>query len=189
MQRETIDLGQIRERLSGLRGKQFWCSLEELAETSAFKEFLHREFPRGASELSESISRRSFLKVMAASLALAGLGACAPLPHEKIVPYVQQPDPELVPGKPLYFATAMPFRGFGAGILVESHEVRPTKVEGNPDHPASLGATDIFAQASLLTLYDPDRAQAVTNLGQITPTWETFVEVLNGRLAALRGKQ
>src|SRR5262249_9427837 len=98
---------------------------------------------------------------------LAGAGGCAvqPAPAKKILPYVRQPN-GLVPGRALYFATAMTLGGYATGLLVESHEGRPTKVEGNPQHPASLGATDIFAQASILGLYDPDRSQVVTYLGQ-----------------------
>jgi molybdopterin-containing oxidoreductase family iron-sulfur binding subunit len=188
MQKEPIDLVQIRARLAGASGKQYWRSLEELAGTREFTEFLQREFPKGASELNEPLSRRSFLKFMAASLALAGLGGCAQAPHEPIVPYVQQPDAAIIPGRPLYFASAMPFRGYGAGVLVESHEGRPTKVEGNPDHPASLGATDAFAQASLLTLYDPDRAQAVTNLG-LPSTWDAFLAALGSQLGRLQAAQ
>src|SRR5439155_13430018 len=87
---------------------------------------------------------------------------------EELVPYVRQPE-ELVPGKPLFYATAMPFAGSGMGLLVESHEGRPTKIEGNPEHPSSRGATDLFAQAAILGMYDPDRSQTVTNLGEIRP--------------------
>ncbi len=123
------------------------------------------------------MSRRRFLQLMGASLALAGLSGCgsaAPAPtNEKIVPYVKQPE-EIIPGKPLFFATAMPLAGFASGVLVESHEGRPTKIEGNPDHPASLGATDAFAQASILTLYDPDRSQVVAHAGRIS-TWSAFL--------------
>ncbi len=189
MGKDPIDLNEIRERLADAKGKQYWRSLEELAETTAFKEFLYREFPKGAAELNEPLSRRTFLKLMGASLALAGLSGCAAEPpREKIVPYVNQPDPAITPGKPLFFATAMPIGGYGLGLLAESHIGRPTKVEGNPAHPASLGATNVFAQASVLSLYDPDRAQAVTNLGQIS-TWETFIGVLSGQLQQLQGKQ
>src|SRR5262245_12119022 len=121
---------------------------------------------------------------MAASMALAGLTGCKAAPPEKIVPYVRPPE-EIVPGVPLYFATAMPASGYAIGLIVESHEGRPTKVEGNPDHPASLGATDIFAQASLLTLYDPERAQTVTQSGQIA-TWDGFITALRARLDRFR---
>src|SRR5262249_14035257 len=154
----TLDLRAVREKLRACSGKQWWRSLEELAEDPHFEEFLHQEFPRHASEWSDSVSRRRFLKLMAASLALAGLEGCAGKPKETIVPYARAPE-EVVTGKPLYFATAMTLAGSASGLLVESHEGRPTKIEGNPDHPASLGASDVFSQASLLTLYDPDRSQ------------------------------
>src|SRR6266545_7483620 len=104
-----------------------------------------------AAGLPEGLDRRDLLKFMGASLALAGVTACTRQPDEAIVPYVRQPE-EIVPGKPLFFATAMPFAGSGVGLLVESHEGRPTKIEGNPDHPSSLGATDLFAQAAILGL-------------------------------------
>ena len=113
------------------------------------------------------MSRRSALKLMAASAALAGLTACTKLPTEKIVPYAQQQPEDFVPGKPLFYATAMPLAGYATGLLVESHMGRPTKVEGNPSHPASLGAANVFAQASVLGLYDPDRAQVVIYRGRI----------------------
>ena len=154
----------MREKLSNARGPQYWRSLEELAQTPEFEEMLHREFPRHASEWADSPSRRNFLKIMGASLALAGLSACTRMPQEAIVPYVRQPD-NLVLGKPLFFATAMPLGAYGLPMLVESHEGRPTKIEGNPQHPATLGGTDVFMQASVLDLYDPDRSQTVTYLG------------------------
>src|SRR5215510_2221659 len=110
---------------------------------------------------------------MAASLAFASLTGCAAAPPEKIIPYVRPPE-ELLPGKPIVFATSMASTGYGLGLLVASHEGRPVKVEGNPEHPASLGATDVFAQASLLSLYDPDRAQTVSQTGRIS-TWDAFI--------------
>src|SRR5436190_24264074 len=119
----------------------YWRSLEELGNTPEFQAALHREFPALASEWLDPVSRRSFLKLMSASLALAGLTACTRQPIEKLVPYVKQPE-EIVPGEPLFFATAMPLNGYGLGLLVESHEGRPTKIEGNPEHPISLGATN-----------------------------------------------
>jgi molybdopterin-containing oxidoreductase family iron-sulfur binding subunit len=154
-------------------GKQYWRSLEELAETDEFQELLHREFPEQATEWSDPVGRRKFLKLMGASFALAGLTACTRQPAEYIAPYVRQPE-ELVPGKPVFFATAMPLDGFATGLIVESHEGRPTKIEGNKDHPASLGATDVFSQASVLGLYDPDRSQTLTYLGEIV-TWPAFL--------------
>ena len=162
MHSEPTALGALLDRYIRAGGH----SLEELAATPAFEEMLRREFPEQASEWANPITRRQFLLLMGASLALAGLSGCgAQPPAGKIMPYVRQPE-ELVPGKPLFYATAMTLGGFAAGLLVESHEGRPTKVEGNPRHPASLGATDIFAQASVLGLYDPDRSQSVTHLGR-----------------------
>src|SRR5262245_60291301 len=125
-----LDLALIRARLSGASGKVYWRSLEELAETQDFQEMLRREFPRQA--MRSSLSRREFIKLMGASLALAGLSACASQPAEKIVPYVKKPE-ALVPGKPLFYATALTLNGYALGVLVESHEGRPTKIEGNPD--------------------------------------------------------
>src|SRR6186997_2004552 len=147
-----------------------WRNLEELTRTPEFTAALHREFPIGAVEMSDPVSRRRFLQLAGASFALAGLNACTKQPEERIVPYVRQPT-QLVLGEPLYYATAMPLHGFGIGLLAESHEGRPTKVEGNPDHPASLGATDALTQASVLGLYDPDRSQTVTAAGQPS-TWK-----------------
>ncbi len=177
----------LRARLEATRGRQYWRSLESLAETPEFKEFLHREFPQNASEWLDPVGRRSFLKLMGASLALAGVSACTRQPDEEIVPYVRQPEEE-VPGKPLFFATAMPMNGAGIGLLVESHEGRPTKVEGNPDHPSSRGATDLFAQASILGLYDPDRSRNITNLGDIRP-FSAFTTALQDPLKAQEASQ
>ncbi len=163
-----LEVSQVRERLAGARGPAYWRSLEELAETPAFDEMLHREFPRLASEWPSGVSRRNFLQLAGASLGLAGLTACTRQPIEKLVPYVKLPE-QLLPGKPLLFATSMPLAGYATGLLVESHEGRPTKIEGNPDHPASLGSTDAVTQASVLGLYDPDRSQNLTRRGQAAP--------------------
>ena len=176
-----LDLAAVRAKLQSKSGKQYWRTLEELAEDPNFEELLHREFPRQApSEWDEGVDRRDFLKLMAASLAFAGLSGCGRPPEQHIVPYVKQPD-GLVLGKAQFYATAMPFGADAVGLLVESHEGRPTKIEGNPDHPSSLGATNVFAQASILNLYDPDRAQTVTNLGEIR-TWSAFLD--NSQLSA-----
>jgi molybdopterin-containing oxidoreductase family iron-sulfur binding subunit len=150
----------------------YWRSLVEYAETEEFREFMRQQYPSQLAATFDPVSRRRFLQLMGASLALAGLGACSRAPAEIIVPYVRQPE-EIVPGKPLYFATAMSIRGLATGLLVESHMGRPTKIEGNPLHPASLGATDALAQASILTLYDPDRSRTSTYLGRIRP-WRAF---------------
>src|SRR5436190_14114957 len=160
----------------GNEGDGWWRTLEELAEDPAFVEQLYNEFPSQVEAITDPVQRRTFLKLMGASLALAGAGACTRQPLEKIVPYVRQPE-DVIPGRPLYYATAMTVGGVASGLLVESHEGRPTKIEGNPDHPDNLGATDVFAQAAVLDLYDPDRARAVTNLGEIRP-WPSFLAVL-----------
>ncbi len=170
---QKLDLAAVRQRLGAARGKEYWRSLEELADTEGFRELLHREFPRQASEWQDGIGRRRFLQLMSASFALAGLSACTRQPAEQIVPYTHPPE-AIVPGRPLFFATAMMVGGIAEGLLVESHEGRPTKIEGNPDHPASLGATSVAAQASTLGLYDPDRSQTITYLGDIRP-WSAFL--------------
>src|SRR4029453_2003759 len=129
-----------------------------------------------APELTPSgsaLDRRELFKFVGASLALAGATACTRQPTEKIVPYVRQPE-EIVPGKPLFYATAMTVGGFATGLLVESHMGRPTKVEGNPLHPASLGGTGAVAPAAVFSLYDPDRSQTILSLGEIRP-WSAFL--------------
>ena len=177
----TLEL--VRERLRGRQGPAFWRGLEELAGTPEFEEMLADEFPAQASVWPEGVSRRGFLGLMGASLAFGGLTACTRQPLESIVPYVDQPE-QIVPGKPLRFATAVTLGGYATGLLAESHMGRPTKVEGNPEHPASLGATDLFAQASVLSMYDPDRSQTVTHLGRIS-TWAAFLADSRKALSAL----
>src|SRR5450432_2188338 len=169
-----LDLAAVRARLQSKSGKQYWRTLEELADDPHFEELLHREFPRQASQWDEGVERRDFLKLMAASLAFAGLSGCKANIQENIIPYVKQPD-GMVLGKPLYFATVMPFGADAIGVLVESHEGRPTMIAGNPDHPSSLGAINSFVQASILNLYDPDRSQTPTFVGEIQ-TWAEFVQ-------------
>ena len=181
-----LDLASIRERLASSQGQDYWRCLEELADSKEFHEFLKQEFPQQTAGWTDGVSRRDFLRLMGASLALAGLNGCgkaAPV-DKKIVPYVNQPE-TMVIGKPMFFATAFPMGGIGTGVLVESHEGRPTKIEGNPNHPASLGATDAFTQASILTLYDPDRSQVVKNAGRIS-TWNAFLIAINDDLEAER---
>ncbi|HEX7183867.1 MAG TPA: TAT-variant-translocated molybdopterin oxidoreductase [Thermoanaerobaculia bacterium] len=179
---EPLDISEVRARLQEKKGPEFWRSLEELAATPQFEEMMHREFPRYASEWPEGVSRRGFLQLAGASLALAGLAGCTTQPEEKIVPYVRQPE-QIVPGKPLYFATALTLNGYALGVLAESHMGRPTKIEGNPDHPASLGATDVFSQAAVLTLYDPQRSQSIIKAGRIS-TWSGFVSEAGAVLRA-----
>src|SRR5579884_1642092 len=157
-----LDVKTVQQKLSAARGPEYWRSLEELAAKPEFEELLHREFPRQASEwIGDDVSRRNFLKLMSASLALAGLTGCTKMPTQSIVPYVRQPE-ELVLGRPLFYATAMELGGFGLPLLVKSNEGRPTKIEGNPEHPVSRGSSDLFSQGSVLDLYDPGRSQ--TNL-------------------------
>jgi MoCo/4Fe-4S cofactor protein with predicted Tat translocation signal len=180
-----LDLASIRERLASSRGQEYWRCLEELADSEEFHKLLTEEFPQQAAGWFDGVSRRDFLRLMGASLALAGLNACRPASvDKKILPYVNQPE-TMVIGKPMFFATAFPMGGIGTGVLVESHEGRPTKIEGNPNHPASLGATDAFAQASILTFYDPDRSQVVRNAGRIS-TWNAFLTAINDDLEAER---
>jgi molybdopterin-containing oxidoreductase family iron-sulfur binding subunit len=176
------DLAAIRARLAAAQGRTFWRSLDEVVETPEFVEFMQHEFPRQAEGLIAALDRRAFVKLMGASFALAGLNACTKQPEERIVPYVRQPE-QLVLGEPLYYATAMPLHGFGIGLLAESHEGRPTKIEGNPEHPASLGATDALTQASVLGLYDPDRSQTIVSAGEIR-TWDAFLAAMRPALAA-----
>ncbi|MBO9539956.1 TAT-variant-translocated molybdopterin oxidoreductase [bacterium] len=176
MSRFELDWEGLRERLARKEGPAYWRSLEELADAPEVSALIAREFP----DWEAPLDRRRFLQLMGASLALAGLSACA-RPASKIVPYVRQPE-AVVPGKPLFFATAMPLGGYGTGLLVESHTGRPTKIEGNPDHPASLGAASAIAQASILGLYDPDRSNVVLKDGAIA-SWEGFLQVVTGELA------
>ena len=182
-----LDLETARARIAETKGPEFWRSLEELAGSADFQEMMHREFPKGASEWLDSASRRGFLKLMGASLALAGMTACTKQPLEPIVPYVRQPE-EVIPGRPLFFATAFTLGGYASPVLVESHMYRPTKIEGNDQHPASLGGTDVFAQASMLEMYDPDRSQTITFLGDVR-TWAGFIEAVRGPLSAQKALQ
>jgi len=185
--KDKLDLASVRAEIEKVSGPEYWRSLEELAGNPAFQEALHREFPKGASEWVESVSRRGFLKVMGASMALAGMTGCVKLPLEPIVPYVRQPE-EVVPGRPMFYATAMTLGGYASPLLVESHLGRPTKIEGNAQHPASLGGTDIFAQASILGMYDPDRSQSVTSLGD-QRSWAAFLAAIRGPLSAQKALQ
>jgi molybdopterin-containing oxidoreductase family iron-sulfur binding subunit len=175
-----VDFQGVRRKLDATSPRRYWKSLDELADAPAFLEFLRREFPEQASMFEDPKGRREFMTLMGASLALAGLTACTKQPAEKILPYVRQPE-QLVPGRPLFFATAASHDGYARGILVESHEGRPTKVEGNPDHPASLGGSDVFGQAHVLGLYDPDRSKTVLFVGE-DRTWGDFRAALREAL-------
>jgi MoCo/4Fe-4S cofactor protein with predicted Tat translocation signal len=180
--KDKLDLASATAEIQKKNGPEFWRSLEELAGKPEFKEMMHREFPKGASEWLDAVSRRGFLKLMGSSLALAGMTACTRQPLEPIVPYVRQPE-ELIPGRPMFYASAFTLGGYATPLLVTSREFRPIKIEGNDRHPASRGGTDVYAQASLLDMYDPDRSQNVLYLGDIS-TWSTMVGALQGPLSA-----
>lgn len=171
----------IRDKILATSGKEYWRSVEEFADTPEFEEFVKREYPAHGQEWNDPVTRRSFLKVMGATLAFAGLSGCVIQPAEKIVPYVR-PQEDMLPGKPLFFATAMSLGGVATGLLAKSFEGRPIKLEGSPEHPGSLGATDVFAQASLLDMYDPDRSQDLLFRG--TPnTWLNFINAFRAAVA------
>ncbi|HSV13689.1 MAG TPA: TAT-variant-translocated molybdopterin oxidoreductase [Tepidisphaeraceae bacterium] len=186
------------EKLDGLtlrtprtsQGKRMWRSLDELAQTPDFLNMMHREFPHAASEWTDEPSRRNFLKLMSASLALGGLTACTlQKTPEKILPYVNPPE-EVIPGRPLFFATSAPWCGYAKGVVVESHEGRPTKIEGNAEHPSTggYGGTDIWMQASVLDMYDPDRSQTVMHGYGNVSTWGAFTDELSGKMAEQQSK-
>jgi molybdopterin-containing oxidoreductase family iron-sulfur binding subunit len=184
--RSTANPGRHGPALGGCETTskpRFWRSIDEWSGTPEFEQMLHREFPHAASEWKDEPSRRAFLKVMGASAALVGLTGCFQKPREKIVPYVDPPE-AVIPGIPLFFATALSLNGYGRGVLIRSNEGRPTKVEGNPDHPASLGAADSFMQAAVLTMYDPDRSQNVVHAGDVG-SWDSFLLALNPELDSI----
>ncbi|MCA9288763.1 MAG: TAT-variant-translocated molybdopterin oxidoreductase, partial [Phycisphaerales bacterium] len=174
-------------------GERVWRSLEEHSQTPEFREFVEREFPRGASELLTD-SRRDFIKFMGAGLALAGLASVPGCrrPEHNIMAYSREVPEEVIPGKPLYYATSMTLPGGGAeGLLVETHEARPTKIEGNPLHPVNRGKSSAWAQASVLSLYDPDRLKfphyvnpARAGEGRLEATWDDFRSWAGGHFAA-----
>ncbi len=152
-------------------GQTYWKSLGQLASDPDSRAFLEREFPPGASEPPDGVTRREILMLLGASLSLAGLAGCR-RPVEEIVPYVQAPE-EIIPGVPLHYATTMPFGTDAYGLVVESHEGRPTKIEGNELHPSTAGASSAWIQASVLDLYDPDRSQSVRQAG-VQKSWPDF---------------
>ncbi|MBP3191067.1 TAT-variant-translocated molybdopterin oxidoreductase [Natronogracilivirga saccharolytica] len=154
----------------------YWRSLNELAQNEEYRKFAEREFPENATELTDGVSRRNFLQIMGASVALAGLASCRK-PVQKIMPYTRQPE-HLVPGKPLFYATAVPFKGNLTGIVVETHEGRPTKIEGNDLHPESKGRTNSRMQAAILDMYDQDRSRKIRQDGS-DRSWDDFVSFCN----------
>ncbi len=171
---KTVRLMEAAQaRLAGMTGKRYWQTVDELADTPEFQDALRREFPQHASEWVDSVSRRGFMKLMGASIALAGLTGCTKQPDEPIYPYVQQPE-NLVLGKPVYFATAHPFPMGSVPLLMKTEAYRPIKVEGNPEHPMNHGTTDAYTQGTLLGMYDPDRSQRVLYRGE-TRNYVNFV--------------
>ncbi|MGP8269032.1 MAG: TAT-variant-translocated molybdopterin oxidoreductase [Terracidiphilus sp.] len=176
-----MTLDQVRAELKPLKGKRYWRSVDELADTAEFQAAVEREFPSSAQEWVDPVSRRGFMKLMGASLALAGLAGCTKQPDEPIYPYVKAPE-DLILGKPMYFATAHPFVTGAVPLLVKSDEFRPIKIDGNPEHPYNQGSSDPFTQATLLDLYDPDRSQHVTYRGE-NREWAEFTEGLRIKVA------
>ena len=164
---------------------EFWQSVDQWMDTPQFREMVQNEFPEDAAEWVDPVSRRQFLTLMGASVALAGAVGCnpsfKPASQRKVVPYVVQPD-QITPGVPLFFSTAMPqANGVGLGLIVKSVEGRPIKCEGNPNHPSSEGAIDLSALAAPLSFYDPDRSQAC-RMGETATTADkaiaAFKEIL-----------
>jgi len=155
------EMEQEFKALEGQTGSRYWKSLDDLAETPAFREWAEREFPQGASELN-GVDRRHFMKIMAASFGLAGVGltGCRRPKHE-ILPYVRQPE-NIIPGVPQFYSSSRPTAWENIPVVVETHQARPTKIEGNPSYAPAAGATDAFTQASVLDLYDPARAKRNT---------------------------
>jgi MoCo/4Fe-4S cofactor protein with predicted Tat translocation signal len=179
--KQELTLEAARAKLAGQTGKTYWRSVDELADTPEFREMVGREFPAQAAEWIDPVSRRGFLKVMSASLALAGLSGCTKQPDEPIYPYVKEPE-DLVLGRPVYFATAMPFNTGAVPLLVKTDAYRPIKVDGNPEHPVNRGSSDPISQGSLLDLYDPDRSQRVINRGEVRE-FAAFLAVFRAMLA------
>ena len=179
-----MTLVQVRQKLQGVKGKRYWQSVDELANTAEFQAAVEREFPSSAQEWVDPVSRRGFMKLMGASMALAGLAGCTKQPDEPIYTYVKAPE-DLILGKPMYFATAHPFVTGAVPLLVKSDQFRPIKIDGNPEHPYNHGSSDPYTQGTLLDLYDPDRSQHVIYRGE-TRDWPEFAQEL--RLKAATSK-
>jgi molybdopterin-containing oxidoreductase family iron-sulfur binding subunit len=179
-----MTLAQVREELKSVKGKRYWRSVDELADTADFQEAVEREFPGSAQEWVDPVSRRGFMKLMGASLALAGLAGCAKQPDEPIFPYIKQPE-DLILGKPMYFATAHPFVTGAVPLLIKTDQFRPIKIDGNPEHSYNRGSSDPFTQGTLLDLYDPDRSQHVTYRGE-NREWAEFVKEFRLKVAGTK---
>jgi molybdopterin-containing oxidoreductase family iron-sulfur binding subunit len=162
------------------RSGGYWKSLEQWENSPEFRRLTQDEFVPGAMDPDPGPSRRTFLKAVAASMAMAGMTGCKPKSTEMIVPYVRQPA-EVTPGRPLYFATSMTLGGYAQGIIATSREGRPIKLDGNTDHPSNLGSSDVFLQAAIYDMYDPDRSKTVQRVGIISD-WDTFIGAIRPRL-------
>ena len=181
------DLVSIRTQSEEAHARKFWKEVARLAETEPYKRFLNNAFRRDGEAPRGGISRRDLFKLLGASVGLAGLTACTKLPIERIVPYVNPPE-EFKPGEPLFFATSMPWAGVAQGVLAWSFMGRPTKIEGNNEHPGSMGRANVFMQGSVLDLYDPDRAQVVSHDGNVGD-WNDFLVLVDElRTAHLRNQ-
>src|SRR6201998_3794820 len=179
-----MTLEQVRADLKGKTGPKFWRSVDELQNTPEFQAAVEKEFPSAAQEWVDPVSRRGFLKVMGASMAVAVVAVCTKHPAEPIYPYVKAPE-DLLLGKPNYFASVHPLPTGGVPLLVKSDEYRPVKVDGNPDHAYNRGSSDVFSQGSLLDLYDPDRSQHVTFEGE-NRDWADFAETFHDKVASTK---
>ncbi len=179
-----MTLAAVREELKAAKGKRYWRSIDELATTPEFQAAVEREFPGSAQEWVDPVSRRGFLRLMGASMALAGLAGCTKQPDEPIYPYVKAPE-DLILGKPMYFATAHPFVTGAVPLLVKSDQFRPIKIDGNPDHAYNQGSSDPFTQGALLDLYDPDRSKHVMYRGE-SREWAEFAQELRLKAAATK---
>ncbi len=179
-----MSLAAVREDLKSAKGKRYWRSVDELADTAEFQLAVEREFPSASQEWVDPVSRRGFMKLMGASLALAGLAGCTKQPEEPIYPYVKAPE-DLILGRPMYFATAHPFVTGAVPLLVKSDEFRPIKVDGNPEHAYNRGSSDPLTQGTLLDLYDPDRSQHVLYRGE-NREWAEFAQALRLKVAGTK---
>jgi molybdopterin-containing oxidoreductase family iron-sulfur binding subunit len=177
-----FDLARVRDVTSG-GSRRFWSSLEELIDEDGFRAWLDAEFP-SASSMFDDPGRRQFLKLMGASLLLSGLTACDETRSDQALPYVKQPE-EIVPGVARHYATAVLLEGYAQPIIATTYAGRPTKLDGNPDHPVTRGASDPFMQSAIFALYDPERAKIPTHRG-MPATWAAFADELAGLRAQWR---
>ncbi len=183
----TFDLDRARHRIAEGGGKRFWSSVEELLDDNYFRDLLAAEFPSAAEIISDP-QRRQLLKLMGASLLLAGLTGCGQSRSEQALPYVSQPE-DLLPGVPRYYATAVMFEGYAQPVIATTYDGRPTKLDGNPEHPVTRGKSDSFMQAAVLGLYDPERARQPAK-DRVPATWALFQRELSdmrGRWAKNHG--